>query len=146
MTGVAGPSMDLSQMLKTPDSFDIDNPEDVRQELERLEDLAAEHHELNMNEQFITRFKHLQNQQDQLKTNNNSINHTDRDTISSGSFINADSFFDASEQVKPESPPCNDQWKGKGKQRQVFWTPTMLLDANAATKILTDNDIVQITQ
>lgn len=54
------------------------------------------------------------------KTNNNSINHTDCDIISSGSFIDADSFFDASEQLKPESPHCNDQWKGKGKQRQVF--------------------------
>lgn len=64
MTGVAGPSIDLSQMLKTLDSFDIDNPKDVRQELERLKDLAAEYYELNMNERFITRFKHLQNQQE----------------------------------------------------------------------------------
>lgn len=97
--------------------FDIDNPEDVRQELERLEDLAAEHHGLNMNERFITRFKCLQNQQDQLKTNNNSVDDMDCDTNSSGSFIDADSFFDASEQLEPESPPRNDQWKGKGKAK-----------------------------
>jgi hypothetical protein len=36
--------MSISQLLSTPEPFNIDNMADVNQEIERLEALAADHH------------------------------------------------------------------------------------------------------
>ncbi|GIJ89092.1 hypothetical protein Asppvi_008021 [Aspergillus pseudoviridinutans] len=134
MASSSSQGVNLSQILKTPEPFDIDNLEDVNRELNRLEDLAAEHHGMNASERFRTRFERLENQRDQLRAQRNPSDSMDRDSVSS------ESFFDAPEMLEP------DQQTKKGKRRQVSRIATMPLDPNAATKILTDKDIIQIAQ
>lgn len=66
MAGASDRSLSLSELLRTPELFNIDHLEDVDQEINRLEDLAAHYPDLNQNERFRTRFERLQNQRGQL--------------------------------------------------------------------------------
>jgi hypothetical protein len=60
-------SMSISQLLSTPEPFNIDDMADVNQEIERLEALAADHHWLNTNSRFLTRFGRLTSQKERLE-------------------------------------------------------------------------------
>jgi hypothetical protein len=60
-------SMSISQLLSTPEPFNIDDMADVNQEIERLEALAANHHWLNTNSRFLTHFGRLTSQKERLE-------------------------------------------------------------------------------
>jgi hypothetical protein len=58
----------VSELLSTPEPFDINAIADVTQDIERLETLAADHHSLNSNSRFLTRFGRLTSQREKLET------------------------------------------------------------------------------
>lgn len=64
--GASDRILSLTELLRTPEPFNIDSLEDVDQEIDRLETLAAKYHDLNQNERFRTRVERLINQREQL--------------------------------------------------------------------------------
>ncbi|KAL4895278.1 hypothetical protein BDV59DRAFT_199950 [Aspergillus ambiguus] len=121
--------LNVANALKTPDPFNINKIDDVNREIDRLEDLVAEHFELNRNPRFLTRFKILQNQKTKLEEEGEPD--TEGDNASN-----------------PETSSKKKKGKGKAqnqpKRPQILRKPTMELDADADIKILSDEDLVKI--
>ncbi|PKX95029.1 uncharacterized protein P174DRAFT_429462 [Aspergillus novofumigatus IBT 16806] len=126
---------DISQLLTTPEPFNMNIITDVDWEIERLETLAAEYDWLNTNPRFLTRYGVLTSQRERLAGRSTGSHHSTTQM--------EDEFSDTTSKLS-ESPQQQQQPASRKGKQQVPKKPTMSLHPSPATRNLTEDEILQI--
>ncbi|GIJ98522.1 hypothetical protein Aspvir_000639 [Aspergillus viridinutans] len=112
-----------ARLRELENTFSLDKREDVGQEIDGLGDLAADHNGLNTNDRFLTRFKCLQNQREQLQANDNPAVVRRHSSIITGLLTPMKVAGDKTAELTP-SPRIGIEVSLEGWQRHVLkWEP-----------------------
>lgn len=139
----------ITNLLRTPDDFNMDDLGDVDDEIDRLESLAADYHELNNNERFLVRINRLFQHRENLTLFDSleeSINRPSVDepqsshTAQTAPGANRQSV---SRMLTPEATPTAESAAPKRK-RQEGRQQTMTMDPSPSTKRLTEDELLAV--
>lgn len=130
----------FTELLRTPEPFSMDIREDVEREIERLESLAAEYHELNSNERFRVRFGRLITQRDQLRIPP-SATEMDIQSDNPGTLLSGTAGQESSVDLIHTKVTIEAE-----ERQQSPMKTTEPTDDEPDLKILSDNDILLLAQ